>query len=75
MGWRFLASTDRGGFILHLHPHLLHCSEPPEAHINNQHDEEDPPGSQLGIGGAGVQVLGVTPVLLGQAGQVAGLGV
>lgn len=39
-------------------------SEPPEAYIDNEHDEKDAAGSQLGIGGAGVQILGVTPVLL-----------
>lgn len=50
-------------------------SEPPEAHVDYEHDEKDAPGRQLGVGGAGVQVFGVAPVLLGQAGQVAGLGV
>lgn len=48
-------------------------SEPPEAYIDDEHDEKDTSGCQLGIGGAGVEILGVAPVLLGQAGQVAGL--
>lgn len=39
-------------------------SEPPEAYIDNEHDEKDAAGRQLGIGGAGVQILGVAPVLL-----------
>lgn len=45
---------------------LLHSgpSEPPEAYIDNQHDEKDTPGCQLGVGGAGVQVFGIAPVLL-----------
>lgn len=40
-------------------------SEPPEAYVDNEHDEKDAAGCQLGIGGAGVQILGVAPVLLG----------
>lgn len=55
--------------------HFFSLSEPPEAHIDNEHDEKDTTGCQLGIGGAGIQILGVAPVLLRQAGQVAGLGV
>lgn len=39
-------------------------SEPPEAYIDNEHDEKDTPGCQLGIGGAGIQILGIAPVLL-----------
>lgn len=54
---------------------FLFLSEPPEAYIDNEHDEKNTAGCQLGIGGAGVQILGVAPVLLWQAGQVAGLGV
>lgn len=42
----------------------LPLSEPPEAYIDNEHDEKDTAGCQLGIGGAGVQILGVAPVLL-----------
>ena len=52
---------------------LLFCSEPPEADVHDEHDEEHASGSQLSVGGACVQVLGVTAVLLGQAGQVTGL--
>lgn len=54
---------------------LLPPLEPPEAYIDNEHDEKDPTGCQFSIGGAGIQILGVAPVLLWQAGQVAGLGV
>lgn len=50
-------------------------SEPPEAYIDNKHYEKDTPGCQLGVGGTGVQVFGIAPVLLRQAGQVAGFGV
>lgn len=50
-------------------------SQPPEADVDDEHDEEDAAGRQLGVGGARVQVLGVAAVFLGQAGQVAGLGV
>lgn len=42
----------------------LFRSEPPEAYIDNEHDEKDTAGCQLGIGGAGVQILGVAPVFL-----------
>lgn len=38
--------------------------EPPEANIDNEHDEKDTSSCQFSIGGAGVQVLGVAPVLL-----------
>lgn len=50
-------------------------SQPPEPHIDNQHDEEHGDGRQLGVRGAHVQVLGVLAVLLGQTGQVVGLGI
>lgn len=56
-------------------PRSSPLSEPPEAHVDNEHDEEHAAGGQLGVGGAGVQILGVPLVLLGEAGQVAGLGV
>lgn len=49
--------------------------EPPEAYVDNEHDEKDTSSCQLGIGGAGIQILGVASVLFRQAGQVAGLGV
>lgn len=65
------------GSSLHylLSPLLLPHSEPPETYVDNEHDEEDTTGSQFGIGGAGIQILGITPILFGQGGQVAGLGV
>lgn len=50
-------------------------SQPPEPHIDDQHDEEHGYGRQLGVRGAHVQVLGVLAVLLGQTGQVVGLGI
>lgn len=50
-------------------------SQPPEPHVDNQHDEEHGHGRQLGVRGAHVQVLGVLAVLLGQTGQVVGLGI
>lgn len=50
-------------------------SEPPEADVDDKHDEEDPACGQLSIGGASVQVLGIASVLLRQAGQITGLGV
>lgn len=48
-------------------------SQPPEADVDDEHDDEDAAGRQLGVGGARVQVFGITAVFLGQAGQVAGL--
>lgn len=64
-------------YLLPLLLHLLFCrhSEPPEAHIDDEHYEKDATRCQLGVSGAGVQVLGVAPVLFRQAWQVAGLGV
>lgn len=66
-GDSFLVSAGSVQLIFHeyLLPLLLcSVSEPPEAHIDNEHDEKDTAGCQLGIGGAGVQILGVAPVLL-----------
>lgn len=54
---------------------LFPLLEPPEAYVDNEHDEKDTSSCQLGIGGAGIQILGVASVLFRQAGQVAGLGV
>lgn len=74
----FLVSADSVQLIFHFNTSFLllfSLSEPPEAYIDNEHDEKDTTGRQLGIGGAGIQILGVAPVLLWQAGQVAGLGV
>lgn len=77
----FLVSADSVQLIFHCDisflPLLLLFSllEPPEAYIDNKHDEKDTTGCQLGIGGAGIQILGITPVLLWQGRQVAGLGV
>lgn len=53
-------------FRYHLQYLLLHFShsEPPEAYIDNEHDEKDATGCQFGIGGAGIQVLCIAPVLL-----------
>lgn len=50
-------------------------SQPPEPHVDDQHDEKHSHGRELGVGGTHVQVLGVLAVLLGQAGQVVGLGI
>lgn len=47
--------------------------EPPEAYIDNEHDEKDTASCQFSIGGAGIQILGIAPVLLWLAGQIAGL--
>lgn len=64
----FLVSADCAAHfpLQYLLPVLLFFlfSEPPEAYIDNEHDEKNAAGCQLGIGGAGVQILGVTPVLL-----------
>lgn len=38
-------------------------SEPPETDVDNEHDEKDTPSCQLGIGGAGIEIPGVTLVL------------
>lgn len=67
-GWRFfLMSTDSAQLIFHFNTSLLFTtfsSEPPEAYIDDEHDEKDTTSCQLGIGGAGIQILGITPVLL-----------
>lgn len=55
-------------FLLWRSPSL----EPPETDVDYEHDEENTAGSKLGVSGTSIQVLGVTAVLLGQAGQVAG---
>lgn len=47
-------------------------SEPPETHIDDECDEEHRHRSYLGIRGAGVEVFGITAVLLRQGGQIAG---
>lgn len=39
-------------------------SEPPEAHVDDECDEEDCHGSHLGISRAGVEVLCVASILL-----------
>lgn len=39
-------------------------SEPPEAHVDDECDEEDCHSSHLGIRGAGVEVLCVASILL-----------
>lgn len=52
---------------------LPSSSQPPETDVDDEHDEEDASGGQLGVSGARVQVFGVAAVFLGQAGQVAGL--
>lgn len=56
-----------------LFPSSSFPSQPPEAYVDDEHDEEDATGCQLGIGGACVQIFGVAAVFLGQTGQVAGL--
>lgn len=50
-------------------------SQPPESHIDNQHDKKHGYGRKFGVSGTHVQILGVLTVLLGQAGQVVGLGI
>lgn len=43
---------------------LLPSSEPPETDVDYEHDEENTPGSKLGVSGTCVQVLGIAAVLL-----------
>lgn len=66
---RSAAQSPREHLLLPLH--LLHPPssssaplEPPEANVDNEHDEKDTSCCQFSVGGAGVQVLGIAPVLL-----------
>lgn len=50
-------------------------SQPPESHIDDQHDKKHSYGRKFGVSGTHVQVLRILTVLLGQTGQVVGLGI
>lgn len=53
----------------------LHRSQPPESHIDDQHDKKHSYSREFGVSGTHVQVLCILTVLLGQTGQVVGLGI
>lgn len=69
--WTVLVSEALrvSAWICHIYSH------PPEAHINNECDENHSAGRHFSIGGASVEVLGIAAVLLRQAGQITSFGI